>query len=134
MYTPIAQAKPASSFILLPSSFALGIDIARIWSMAASMHSYRKEQREAVNGLVRKVLVADMASFNPERFRDWTKNLDYQFRKTGLTLRFEIRQGTVYFTVKDVRTGRRAYDFHTSTRVIFDDRDVVPAEEKVIKL
>jgi hypothetical protein len=101
--------------------------------MAGSMHSYRKEQREAVNDLVRKVLVADMASFNPERFRDWTKNLDYQFRKTGLTLRFEIRQGTVHFTVKDLRTGRRAYEFHTSTRVLFDDRDVVPVEDTMIK-
>ena len=111
----------------------IGIDNARKFRMAASMHSYRKEQREAVNDLVRKVLVADMTSFNPERFKDWTKNLDYQFRKTGLTLRFEIRQGTVYFTVKDVRTGRRAYEFHTSTRVLFDDRDVVPIEEKLIK-
>jgi hypothetical protein len=101
--------------------------------MPASMHSYRKEQREAVNDLVRKVLVADMTSFNPERFRDWTKNLDYQFRKTGLTLRFEIRQGTVHFSVKDLRTGRRAYDFHTSTLVLFEDRDVVPVEEKIIK-
>ena len=110
-----------------------GTDHAQNSRMAGSMHSFRKEQRAAVNDLVRKVLVADMTSFNPERFRDWTKNLDYQFRKTGLTLRFEIRQGTVNFTVKDVRTGRRAYEFHTSTRVLFDDRDVVPVEEKMIK-
>jgi hypothetical protein len=95
------------------------------------LHSYRKEQREAVSELVRKVIVTDMTIFNPERFRDWTKNLDYQFRKAGLTLRFDIRQGTVHFTVKDVRTGRRVYEFHTSTRVLFDDNDVVPVEEMV---
>lgn len=95
------------------------------------MHSSSKAQREAVSDLVRKVIVTDMANFNPERFQDWTKNLDYQFRKTGLTLRFDIRQGVVYFTVKDLRTGRQAYHFHTSTRVRFDDSDVVPVEEKV---
>jgi hypothetical protein len=95
------------------------------------LHSYRKEQREAVNDLVRKVIVTDMTNLNPERFRDWTKNLDYQFRKTGLTLRFEIRQGTVHFTVKDLRTSRRVYEFHTSTRVLFDDHEVTPVEERV---
>ena len=42
------------------------------------LHSYRKEQREAVNDLVRKVIITDMANFNPERFRDWAKNLNYQ--------------------------------------------------------
>ena len=46
------------------------------------LHSYRKEQREAVNDLVRKVIVTDMANFNPERFRDWAKNLNYQFRQS----------------------------------------------------
>jgi hypothetical protein len=74
-----------------------------------------------------------MGNFNPERFKDWTKNLDYQFRKAGLTLRFEIRQGTVNFTVKDVRTGRRVYEFHTSTRVLFDDNEVIPVEERINK-
>jgi hypothetical protein len=99
--------------------------------MAGVLHSYRKEQREAVNDLVRKVIVTDMANFNPERFKDWTKNLDYQFGKAGLKLRFDIRQGTVHFTIKDMRTGRRLYEFHTSTRVLFDDNDVIPVEEQI---
>ena len=97
------------------------------------LHSYRKEQREAVNDLVRKVIITDMANFNPERFRDWAKNLNYQFGKAGLTLRFDIRQGTVHFTVKDLRTGRRVYEFHTSTRVLFDDSEVMPVEDKIKK-
>jgi glycyl-tRNA synthetase beta subunit len=97
------------------------------------LHSYRKEQREAVNDLVRKVIVTDMAAFNPERFMDWTKNLNYQFGKAGLTLRYDIRQGTVNFTVKDIRSGRKVYGFHTSTRVLFDDSEVIPVEEKVKK-
>ena len=97
------------------------------------LHSYRKEQREAVNDLVRKVIITDMASFNPERFKDWTKNLDYQFGKAGLTLRFEIRSGTVHFSIADIRSRRRVFDFHTSTRVQFDDSEVVPVEEKVRK-
>ena len=98
-----------------------------------TLHSYRKEQREAVNDLVRKVIVTDMANFNPERFKDWTKNLDYQFRKAGLTLRFNIRQGTVHFSIKDLRSGRRVYEFHTSTRVLFDDNEVIPVEDQVKK-
>jgi hypothetical protein len=98
-----------------------------------SLHSYRKEQREVVSELVRKVIITDMANFNPERFKDWTKNLDYQFRKAGLTLRFEIRQGTVHFTIKDLRTGRRAYEFYTSTHVRYGDSEVVPVEESTKK-
>jgi len=98
-----------------------------------ALHSYRKEQREAVTDLVRKVLVTDMASFHPDRFKDWTKNLDYQFGKAGLKLRFEIRQGTVYFNIADVRTGRRVFEFHTSTRVLFEDDEVVPVEEQLKK-
>lgn len=97
------------------------------------LHSYRKEQREAVNDLVRKVIITDMANFNPERFRDWAENLNYQFGKAGLTLRFDIRQGTVHFMVKDLRTGRRVYEFHTSTRVLFDDGEVMSVEDKIKK-
>jgi hypothetical protein len=98
-----------------------------------NLHSYRKEQREAVNDLVRKVILTDMASFNPERFKDWAKNLDYQFGKAGLTLRFDIRHGTVHFKIADVRSGRRVFEFHTSTRVQFEDDEVVPVEEKINK-
>ena len=83
------------------------------------LHSYRKEQREAVNDLVRKVIITYMAN--------------YQFGKAGLTLRFDIRQGTVHFMVKDLRTGRRVYEFHTSTRVLFDDGEVMSVEDKIKK-
>ena len=99
----------------------------------ASMHSYRKDQREAVNELVRKVIVTDMGNFTPDRFKDWIKNYDYQFRKTGLTLRFEIRQRTVHFTIKELRTGRRAYQFRASTHVRFDDRDVILSLDDISK-
>jgi hypothetical protein len=95
-----------------------------------AMHSYSKDQREVVSDLVRKVIVTDMGNFTPDRFKDWTKNLDNQFRKRGLTLRFEIRQRTVHFAVKELRTGRRAFQFAASTRVRFDDRDIVmPMED-----
>lgn len=93
------------------------------------MHSYSKDQREAVSDLVRKVVVCDLGTFTPERFRDWIKHIDYQFRKTSLTLRFEIRQRVVHFTVKELRTGRRAYHFTASTRVRFDDSDIVMSVE-----
>lgn len=95
-----------------------------------AMHSYSKDQREVVSDLVRKVIVTDMGNFTPDRFKDWAKNLDNQFRKRGLTLRFEIRQRTVHFTVRELRTGRRAFQFAASTHVRFDDRDIVmPMED-----
>jgi hypothetical protein len=99
--------------------------------MQRSMHSFAKDQREAVNEMVRKLIVCDMGNFTPDRFKDWVKNLDNQFRKVGLMLRFEIRQRTVYFTIKELRTGRSAYQFSTSTHVRFDDRDVVLSFEDI---
>ena len=95
------------------------------------MHSLTKGQREVVNDLVRKLLVCDMGNFNPDRFKDWVKNLDNQFRKMGLALQFEIRDRTVYFTVKELRTGRRIYHFATSTQVRFDDSDVIMSYEEI---
>lgn len=98
-----------------------------------AMHSYTKDQREVVNDMVRKVILCDMGNFTAERFRDWIKNLDTQFRKRGLTLGFDIRQRTVHFTVKELRTGRRAFQFSTSTHVRFDDRDVVVSLEDMTR-
>ena len=95
------------------------------------MHSRPKEQREAVRGLVHSVLTRDMGTFNPERFKDWIKEIDARFRKVGLTLQFEIRSRTVYFTIKEIRSGRTAYKFTASTRVPFEDRDVVMSVEDV---
>jgi hypothetical protein len=89
------------------------------------MHSRPKEQREAVRNLVHSVLTRDMGTFNPERFKDWIKDIDARFRKVGLTLIFEIRSRTVYFTIKEIRSGRAAYKFSASTHVPFEDRDVV---------
>ena len=59
------------------------------------MHSRPKEQREAIRQLVHSVLTRDMATFNPERFKEWIKEIDARFRKVGLTLLFTIRDGLV---------------------------------------
>ena len=89
------------------------------------MHSRPKEQREAVRNLVHSVLTRDMGTFNPERFKDWVKDIDARFRKVGLTLIFEIRSRTVHFTIREIRSRRTAFKFAASTHVPFEDRDVV---------
>jgi hypothetical protein len=93
------------------------------------MHSRPKEQREAVRNLVHLVLTRDMGTFNPERFKDWVKDVDARFRKVGLTLAFEIRTRTVHFTIKEIRSRRTAFKFAASTHVQFEDRDVVMSVE-----
>lgn len=95
------------------------------------MHSRPKEQREAIRQLVHSVLTRDMASFNPERFKEWIRDTDARFRKTGLTIIFAIRQRTVNFTIKEIRSRRTAFKFTASTHVPFDDRDVVMAVEEL---
>ena len=95
------------------------------------MHSHTKEQREAVRQLVYIVLTRDMSTFNPESFRNWIKDTDQKFRKVGLTLKFEIRERTVYFSVKELRSGRRVHYFDSSTRVPFEDRDVVMSADQL---
>ena len=94
------------------------------------MHSRPKEQREAVRQLVHSVLTRDMGTFNPERFKEWVKDVDARFRKVGLTLIFTIRQRAVHFTIKEIRTRRTAYKFTASTHVPFEDRDVVMTVEE----
>jgi len=94
------------------------------------MHSRPKEQREAIRQLVQTVLTRDMATFNPERFKEWIKDTDAKFRRTGLTLQFTIRQRTVHFTIKEVRSRRTAYKFTASTHVPFEDRDVIMTVEE----
>jgi hypothetical protein len=112
----------------------MGIDSAQKARMATTAtHSLSKGQREVVSDLLRKVLVSDMGTFTAERFKDWVKNLDNQFRKMGMTLQFEIRDRTVYFTVKELRTGRRLYHFSTSTRVRFDADDVIMSYEEITR-
>ena len=97
------------------------------------MHSRPKEQREAIRNLVQLVLTRDMATFNPDRFKDWIKDTDARFRKTGLTLQFEIRSRAVHFTIKEIRTSRIAFKFTASSHVPFDDRDVVMNVEDFAK-
>jgi hypothetical protein len=94
------------------------------------MHSRPKEQREAVRNLVHSVLTRDMGTFNPERFKDWVKEIDARFRKVGLTLAFTIRNRSVHFTIKETRSGRTAFKFTASTHVPFEDRDVVMTVEE----
>jgi hypothetical protein len=94
------------------------------------MHSRPKEQREAIRQLVNSVLTRDMATFNPERFKEWIKDIDARFRRVGLTLLFTIRERSVNFTIKEIRTRRTAYKFTASTHVPFDDRDVVMTVEE----
>lgn len=94
------------------------------------MHSRPKEQREAIRQLVHSVLTRDMATFNPERFKEWIKEIDARFRKVGLTLLFTIRERSVHFTIKEIRSRRTAYKFTASTHVPFEDRDVVMTVEE----
>jgi len=94
------------------------------------MHSRPKEQREAIRQLVHSVLTRDMATFNAERFKEWIKDIDARFRKVGLTLIFAIRERTVNFTIKEIRSRRTAFKFTASTHVPFDDRDVVMTVEE----
>jgi hypothetical protein len=94
------------------------------------MHSRPKEQREAIRQLVHSVLTREMSTFNPERFKEWIKDIDARFRRVGLTLLFTIRERSVNFTIKEIRTRRTAYKFTASTHVPFEDRDVVMTVEE----
>ena len=90
------------------------------------MHSHSKEQREAVRQLLHAVLTRDMGTFNPERFKDWVKEMDRRFGKAGLSLAFRIGSSrVVHFIIKEIRTRRVAFQFSASTRVQFEERDVV---------
>jgi hypothetical protein len=94
------------------------------------MHSRPKEQREAVRQLVHSVLTRDLGTFNPERFKEWVKDVDARFRRVGLALLFKIQDRSVNFTIKEIRSRRTAYKFTASTHVPFEDRDVVMSVEE----
>jgi hypothetical protein len=98
------------------------------------MHSIRKEQRETIRQLLHMVMIRDMGSFNPERFKDWIKDLDQKFRKVGLTLKFSIHDRVVNFNIRELRSRRNVFNFSSSTRVPFDDRDVVISVEQVASI
>ena len=96
------------------------------------MHSFSKEQREAVRHLVHTVLMRDMGSFTADRFKDWIKDMDAKFRKVALTLGFQLNNRSVHFTIKELRSGRTAFRFTSATRVKFDDRDVVISTDQLL--
>ena len=96
------------------------------------MHSYSKEQREAVRHLLHAVLMRDMGTFTPERFKEWIKEMDAKFRKVALNLQFQLSNRTVNFTIKEMRSGRTAFRFSSSTRVRFDDREVVMSADDLL--
>jgi len=98
------------------------------------MHSATKGQREVIRQLVHSVLVRDMGTFNPQRFKEWIKGMDTNFRKAALTLKFKIHDRVVHFEIKELRSGRTAFRFSASTHVSFDDRDVVMSVEEYAKL
>lgn len=95
------------------------------------MHSISKDQRETVRQLLHIVLIRDMATFTPDRFKDWIKDVDQKFRKVGLTLQFAIRERVVAFSVRELRSRRAIYQFQSSTRVTFEDRDVILSVDQV---
>jgi hypothetical protein len=93
------------------------------------LHSATKGEREVIRQLTHLVLIRDMASFNPDRFREWIKAMDTNFRKVGLTLIFKIHDRMVHFTVKQLRGsagggGRVIFQFQSATRVRFKDSEV----------
>jgi hypothetical protein len=96
------------------------------------MHSFSKEQREAVRHLVHTVLMRDMGSFTADRFKDWIKDMDAKFRKVALTLGFQLNNRSVHFTIKELRSGRTAFRFTSATRVKFDDRDVIVSTDQLL--
>jgi hypothetical protein len=98
------------------------------------MHSRPKEQREAIRQLVHAVLTRDMGTFNPERFKEWIRETDARFRKVGLSLSFTIRDRSVNFTIKEIRSKRLAFKFTASSHVPFEDRDVVMAVEELTQV
>ncbi len=98
------------------------------------MHSATKGQREVIRQLVHSVLVRDMGTFNPQRFKEWIKAMDTNFRKASLTLKFKIHDRVVHFEIKELRSGRTAFRFSASTHVNFDDREVVMSVEEYSKM
>src|SRR5438552_1406783 len=96
-----------------------------------SLHSRSKAQRESVRQLIYLVLDRDMATFTADRLKHWIEDMDSKFRKISLMLNFEIRDRFVYFRIKERRNGRIIYQFDSSTRVGFDERDVVLSYEEL---
>lgn len=98
-----------------------------------AMHSFSKEQREAVRQLLHLVLIRDMGTFTPERFKGWIKEMDAKFRKVALGLSCRLNNRNVYFTIKELRSKRTAFQFEASTRVQFDDSEFVMDVSEILR-
>ena len=108
-----------------------GTDFALI-HFAMSMHSFTKEQREAVRQLVQTVIVCDLGNFNPERFMEWAKQIDARFRKVAMMMTYSINDRKVRFYIKEVRARRTVFQFTASTNVHFEDHEVTPPVEAIL--
>ena len=95
------------------------------------MHSINKDQRETVRQLLHTVLMRDMGTFTADRFKDWIKDTDQKFRRVAMTLQSAIRERTVSFTIRELRSRRVVFQFKSSTHVQFEDRDVVMSVDQV---
>ena len=52
--------------------------------------------------------------------------------QVALSLVFNLHNRSVNFTIRELRTGRAAFRFTSSTRVRFDDREVVMSPEEIL--
>jgi hypothetical protein len=114
-----------------PAIAAEAFFVLRKAAMMMGLHSATKGQREVVRQLVHSVLLRDMSTFNPERFKEWIKAMDTNFRKVGLTLTFRIHDREVQFAIKEIRSGRTMYHFNSATYVRFGDRDVIMTVDRI---
>ena len=121
----------AASSITSRMGCRLGIVRAQNFALMTGLHSATKGQREVIRQLVHSVMLRDMGTFTPERFREWIKTTDASFRKMAMTLTFKIHDREVHFAIKEIRTGRTVYHFTSSTHVRFEDRDVVMDYDKI---
>jgi len=131
MAMPGGNGQESYDCVTKPSALAGRPGIHPASKQGMQMHSFSKEQREAVRQLVHLVLLRDMGTFTPQRFKDWIKEMDQKFRKVGLTLGFAVNDRVVNFTIREIRTRRTVFHFSSSTRVPFDDRDVVMSVDQI---
>jgi hypothetical protein len=71
-----------------------------------------------------------MGTFTAERFKEWVKGIDQNFRKVALKLTFRIQKRAVHFVIKEIRSRRTVFQFTASSHVRFDDDDVVMSVEE----
>ncbi len=77
------------------------------------------------------MIISELGNFSPERFSEWIRQMDGKFRKVSMGLAFQISSRRVSFTIKELRSGRRVYQFKSSTSVRFEDGDVAYTPEAV---